>query len=439
LRELCGVAAAWNVEGAYWILHDLLQGLQHRGQESAGVVLEGFASVKGMGLVDSVITPSAAIDGSRGIGHVRYSTVGGSNPRNVQPITADTRKGTFSVAHNGTVTEARRWRDWLLEKGAVFFTDSDTEIFLHLISMAPFDDPVESCLWALSQVRCAYSILLFHDDFLLAARDGFGFRPLFWARLGEGYLVCSEDAPLKVVGASDIRELERGVALVLSRDGVAERRFADFPSRFCSFEYIYFARPDSSFMGLNVHVSRFRMGERLYRESLLEGDLVVPVLDSGISGALGFSFASGLPLDLGLMRNRYLGRSFIMPSGRKEAVRRKLLPIEDVVRGRSVIVVDDSIVRGTTMGTIVSMLREAGAREVSVAIHSPPVRCPCYYGIDTARGRELLASSMSPGEIASVVGADRVAYLSVEGLLEALGCSQVCTACFTGEYPHEGL
>ncbi|KUK22663.1 MAG: Amidophosphoribosyltransferase [Thermotoga petrophila] len=438
LKEACGVAGVWNIERAYNILHDILLGLQHRGQESVGVVVGNFEVVKGMGLVEEIIKPERFLPGDRGIGHVRYSTVGSSAHRNIQPIIAQTRKGLMGVAHNGTLPDADYWKNWLMEMGHIFLTETDSELFLHLISSSPFERAQDAIVWTLQQIKCAYSLILYHKDFIAIARDGFGIRPLFWGRFENGFVMASEDAALRVIGAEDINEVAPGTVVFFEKDREPYAiKFSSFPKRVCSFEYIYFARPDSTFDGLNIHKARFNMGKILYEESKLEGDIVVPVLDSGISGALGFSYASGIPIDLGLMRNRYLGRSFIMPSKRSETVRRKLLPIPEVVSGKRVIVIDDSIVRGTTMNVIVKMLRESGAKEVYVAIHSPPVRFSCFYGIDTARRGELVASSHSVEELKETVGADNLIYLSIDGLKRALEGRNACFACFEGRYPHE--
>jgi len=438
LREACGIAGVWNVERAYNILHDILLGLQHRGQESAGVVVGNFETVKGMGLVEEVIKSERYIPGDRGIGHVRYSTVGSSAQRNIQPIIAQTRKGMMGVAHNGTLPDADYWKNWLMEMGHIFLTETDSELFLHLISSSPFDKAQDAVVWTLQQIRCAYSLILYHKDFIAIARDGFGIRPLFWGKFESGFVIASEDAALRVIGAEEIREVPPGTVVFFEKDREPYPvTFSNLSKRVCSFEYIYFARPDSTFDGLSIHKARFNMGVKLFEETKIEGDIVIPVLDSGISGALGFSYASGIPIDLGLMRNRYLGRSFIMPSKRSETVRRKLLPIPEVVSGKRVIVIDDSIVRGTTMNVIVRMLRESGAKEVYVAIHSPPVRFSCFYGIDTARRSELAASSQSVEDLRKAVGADRLVYLSIDGLREALEGRNACFACFEGRYPHE--
>lgn len=298
-------------------------------------------------------------------------------------------------------------------------------------------DLKESIVKALKKVPLAYSLLILHEEFLAAARDPYGVRPLFYGKYGDGIVVASEDAALKAIGVEDIEEVPSGTVVFFSNKGTETVRFSKKEKRFCSFEFIYFARPDSHFLDQSVHIARYRMGEELYRENPIEADVVVPVLDSGLSGAMGFSSASGIPLDIGLMRNRYVGRSFIMPVDREKIVKKKLVPIEDVVSGKRVVVIDDSIVRGTTMGIIVKILREAGAKEVHVGIHSPPVRFPCFYGIDTARKKELVAGERAVEEVKKIVNADSLFYLSLEGLKRAIGRSELCVACFSGEYLHE--
>jgi len=435
---LCGIAAVWNVEDAYSTLHDILLGLQHRGQESVGVVLKDFKTVKGGGLVDTVLGEDRWTKSTSGIGHVRYSTVGATDE--IQPFVAITQKGKIAVAHNGTIPNVEELFSSLLKRGAVFQSSVDSEVFLHLASMAPHEDPKISIMWALSRISAAYALVWMHPDFIAVARDPYGFRPVFLGEFQTGYVAASEDSALKAIGAQKIEEVEPGTVFFLTTDGLEKKRFdKEKPKRFCSFEYIYFARPDSSFSGLNVHKARFMMGVELYRENPVDAELVVPVLDSGLSGALGFSRESGIPLGLGLMKNRYVGRSFIMPSGRKEIVRKKLVPIIEVVKGKKVVVIDDSIVRGTTMGIIVQILKEAGAKEVHVGIHSPPITYPCYYGIDTAKKRELVASQLDVEEIRREVQADSLFYLSIEGLIKILGGNGVCVACFTGTYPHVDL
>ena len=431
---MCGIAGAFDVEKAFFVIHDLLHHLQHRGQEAAGVVSRSFRSVKGYGLVGDVLTEKNFIDGKTAIGHVRYSTVGG--PEGIQPIISYTAKGRVAVAHNGTIPDAERRRNILLERGAVFASNIDSELFAHYISLAPFDDALGSVLWTLETIEAAYSLLVLHKDFLVAVRDPFGYRPLFWAEYGGGYVVASEDAALRAIGAKNIVEMERGEVIVF-RDGQTpqiRKLNTHRPGRLCAFEYIYFARPDSTLGGVGVHRARFRMGQILYEEHPVSADIVVPVLDSGLSGALGFSAASGIPLDIGLMRNRYVGRTFIMPSQRESSVRKKIIPIEDVVKGKDVVIVDDSLIRGNTMKVLVSLVKEAGARKVIVAIHSPPVRFPCFYGIDIDDKEELIAADLSISEVRDYIGADELVYLSTEGLLRAIGSDDICLSCFTGKY-----
>lgn len=435
---MCGIAGSWNVVDSYNVIHDLLLALQHRGQQAAGVVLEGFKSVKGLGLVESVLTDERFLEGSKGIGHVRYSTFGSISE--IQPISAYTLKGTIAVAHNGNIYDALLRRKFVMENGGIFSTTLDSELFIHYFSLAPYADPLNSLQWALSRIPAAYSVLIMHETFIAAARDPFGIRPLFYGVYENGYVMASEDSALFAIGASDVREIEPGTMVVFTEETREPRviKFAERNDRFCSFEFVYFARPDSSFYGVNVHELRKKLGERLFEESKVYADIVVPVLDSGFSGALGYSLSSGIPLELGLIRNHYLGRSFIMPRDRQDIVRRKLAPIRKVIEGKEVILVDDSIVRGTTMRIIVEMVREAGAKRVFVGIHSPPVKGPCYYGIDTSRRSELIASNLEVEELKKAIGADHIFYLSVEGfkkVFENCGVKGICTGCFDLEYP----
>jgi len=431
---VCGIAGAFDVERAFFVLHDLLLHLQHRGQESVGIVMDNFTSIKGHGLVKEVLTEKSFIEGHTGIGHVRYSTVGG--PEEIQPLVGYTGKGKLAIAHNGTIPDASHRRETFLERGAVFSTTVDSELFLHYVSIAPFEDSLESVLWALQTVPAAYSLLVLNEDFMIGARDPYGYRPLFWGKYDGGYVLASEDSALVVLGASDITEVERGQVIILEKgkSPKIQKLSVDRPGRFCVFEYIYFARPDSNLGGINVHKARFEMGRWLYKEHKIQADIVIPVLDSGLSGALGFSSESGIPMDFGLMRNRYMGRTFIMPTDRESSVRKKLIPIPEVVKDKDVLLIDDSIVRGSTMGVIVSMLREAGARKVIVGIHSPPAKYPCFYGIDTATRRELIASDHTVEEIRETIGADELFYLSIEGLIKAVGREDVCLACLNGHY-----
>ncbi|ODN30275.1 amidophosphoribosyltransferase [Fervidobacterium thailandense] len=434
---MCGIAGAWNVVDSYNVIHDLLLALQHRGQQAAGVVLEGFKSVKGLGLVESVLTDERFVEGSKGIGHVRYSTFGSISE--IQPISAHTLKGTIAIAHNGNIYDAPLRRKFVMENGGIFSTTLDSELFIHYFSIAPYTDPVNSLQWTLSRIPAAYALLVMHETFIAAARDPFGIRPLFYGRYDDGYVVASEDAALHAIGATDIAEIDPGTMVLFDETNQPKViRFAERKDRFCSFEFVYFARPDSNFYGVNVHEVRKKLGQKLFEESKVYADVIVPVLDSGFSGAIGYSLVSGIPLDLGLIRNHYLGRSFIMPKDRQNIVRRKLAPIKSVIDGREVILIDDSIVRGTTMRIIVEMVREAGAKRIYVGIHSPPVKGPCYYGIDTSRRSELIASNLEIEELAKSIGADRIFYLSVERfkeVFEKCGVKGICTGCFDLEYP----
>ncbi|MFN6991338.1 MAG: amidophosphoribosyltransferase [Fervidobacterium sp.] len=305
--------------------------------------------------------------------------------------------------------------------------------------MAPYRSPKESLQWALSRIKAAYSLVVLHENFLAAARDMFGVRPLFYGKFFNGYVVASEDAALYSIGCQEIKEIEPGQIVYFSKDGEIEIvKFADRLDSFCSFEFVYFARPDSNFYGVNVHTLRKRLGEMLYEEHKYKGDIVVPVLDSGLSGALGYSAASGVPIDYGLIRNHYVGRSFIMPKNRQEIVRRKLSPLKAVVENKRVILIDDSIVRGTTMKIIVEMVKEAGATEILVGIHSPAVIGSCNYGIDTSRRTELIASQQDIKKLKSYIGADELFYLSVEHykkVFEEFGVKGVCMGCFNLTYP----
>jgi len=435
---MCGIAGTWNVDDSYNVLHDVLLALQHRGQQSTGVVINGFKSVKGEGLVHDVLTDSNFVEGKRGIGHVRYSTYGSINE--IQPITAYTFKGTFSVAHNGNIIDADERRKYVMENGGIFSTTLDTELFVHYFSLAPYRDPKSSLQWTLSRISAAYSLVMLHSSFIAAARDRYGIRPLFYGKFGDGYVIASEDSALSSIGCDDIREVEAGTIVFFSDNtpGPEIVTFSQKDPHFCSFEFVYFARPDSNFFGVSVHELRKRLGMKLYQEHKVIGDIVLGVHDSGFSGAMGYSHASGIALDYGLIRNHYVGRSFIMPKDRQEIVRRKLAPMHSVIQGKEIILIDDSIVRGTTMKVIVDMVREAGAKKVYVGIHSPAVIGPCNYGLDTSRRNELIASENEEEALRELIGADGLFYLSTEGykqVFEECGVNGICTGCFDLNYP----
>ncbi len=444
LHEECGVFGVHGVEEAAHLAYLGLHAQQHRGQESAGIVTASDGQLhvhRGLGLVADVFTEEvlARLPGERAIGHVRYSTAGGSHLRNAQPFSVSYAHGSIAVAHNGTLTNAAELRRQLEESGSIFSSSSDTEVVVHLIARSRRREAVDRVAEALSQVRGAYSMVFLTPEELVAVRDPHGFRPLCLGTLRDGYLVASEPVAFALIGGRYLRDVEPGEMIVVDRFGMRSLRpFGEAPRHACLFEYVYFARPDSALGGVGVYEARKRMGRRLADECPAEADVVVPVPDSGVPAALGYAERSGLPYELGLIRSHYVGRTFIEPSQsiRHFGVRLKLHPVASVLRDRRVVVVDDSIVRGTTSRKIVKMLREAGAREVHVRISSPPVRWPCFYGIDTPRRADLIAARHAPAEIATYLTADSVGYLSVEGLHASVDAGAgYCDACFTGRYP----
>jgi amidophosphoribosyltransferase len=422
-----------------------LYSLQHRGQESAGIVAWDGRQMRverGMGQVADIFGPKALarLPGRRAIGHTRYSTAGTSVIANAQPIVVKTSLGPLGIVHNGNLTNAVALRQELEELGAIFQTTSDTEVILHLMARNPSGGLVESLLAALRRVEGAYSLLLIADGALVAARDPYGFRPLIVGEIDGAPCFASESCAFDLIGATPQRELDLGEVLV-ARDGeLTSHRIAEpvAPAR-CLFEQVYFARPDSRVFGAPVSQSRLAMGARLAREAPADADIVVAVPDSGLFAALGYSRESGLPLELGLIRNHYVGRTFIEPkqSIRHFGVKVKLNPVRELIEGQRVVLVDDSIVRGTTMPKIVKMLRDAGALEVHVRISCPPTAWPCHYGIDMPTREELVAANHDLEEIRAFLDADSLAYLTLDGLQTAVGGdpSSYCTACWTGHYP----
>jgi amidophosphoribosyltransferase len=443
-HDECGLFGIWNHPEAANVTYLGLYALQHRGQESAGIVATdglGFHAEKAMGWVADVFSPERLrrLPGHRAIGHVRYSTAGSSNLRNAQPITATTANGPIAIAHNGNLTNADALRKAMERDGAIFQSSSDTEVILHLLARAPAGSLEEQLPHALRQVRGAYSLLILTPEALYAVRDPYGFRPLTLGRLDDAWVVASETCALDLMEARFERDVEPGEILVISSAG--HRSLRPFPPAErlqCVFEYVYFARPDSVLWSRNVHTVRKDMGRQLAREHPVSADIVIPVPDSGTSAALGYSEESGTPYEMGLIRNHYVGRTFIEPKQgiRHFGVKVKLNPMREMLEGRRVVVVDDSIVRGTTSRKIVRMVRSAGASAVHVRISSPPIQWPCYYGIDTPTRRELIASSHHIEEIRRYLGADSLGYLSLDGMLKATGSdpASYCHACFTGDY-----
>ena len=441
---MCGIFGIDGTADAANLTYLGLYALQHRGQESTGIVSWDGRQLhleRGMGHVSDVFKEEVMerLPGTRALGHTRYSTAGSSVVANAQPIVVKTSMGPVGIVHNGNLTNPAEIRERLEQDGSIFQTTSDTEVILHLMARKPRPDIVESFMLALEEVRGAYSLLVNTDTCLIAARDPHGFRPLVLGDLDGCPCFASESCAFDLLGARAVRELEPGEVIV-SRDGRLESfHLPKAPPARCIFEHVYFARPDSRVFGDPVSQSRLKMGARLAREAPAAADIVVPVPDSGLFAAMGYSRESGLPLEFGLVRNHYVGRTFIEPkqSIRNFGVKIKLNPVRDLLEGRRVVLVDDSIVRGTTSRKIVRMIREGGAAEVHLRISAPPTQWPCHYGIDTPTREELIAAHHSIEEIRQYIEADSLAYLSLEGMLASVSgpAGSYCTACWTGDYP----
>lgn len=446
LKEYCGLVGIYGHSEAARLAYLGLYALQHRGQESAGIISwdgHELKTERSMGLVAEVFTEERLdrLPGEVAVGHVRYSTAGDSSLNEAQPLVVRYSGGVMAIAHNGNIVNALQIRERLVEEGSIFQSTSDSEVIVHLIARSRQKSFADRIIDALSRVSGAYSLIFLNGDELIAVRDPYGFRPLVLGSLGDSsWVVVSETCALDLIEARFVREIEPGEMLIINRQGMFSRKpFAAEPQKFCVFEYIYFARPDSDLRGKNVHLVRKEFGRQLARETKVDADLVIAIPDSGTSAALGFSEESGIAYDLGLIRNRYVGRTFIEPrqSIRHFGVKVKLNAVRDVLCGKRVIVIDDSLVRATTGRKIVKMIRAAGAREVHIRIASPPMRYPCYYGIDTPTRRELIASTHSVEEICRYITSDSLAYLSIEGMKKAIDSKEedICLACFTGEYP----
>jgi amidophosphoribosyltransferase len=445
LREECGVFGIHHHPEAANLAYLGLYALQHRGQESAGIATTDGAHVRlfrSMGHVADVFTPEAMgqLKGHAAIGHVRYSTAGDSQLQNAQPILIDCAHGQIAICHNGNLVNARDLRDALVREGSIFQTTSDTEVVLHLYARSKAPTPEQAIIESISQLTGAYSLVVLTRDALIAARDPHGFRPLAIGRLDDSIIVCSETCALDLIGARYDRDVEPGEIVVVDAGGLRSKKpFPPARLAHCVFEHVYFSRPDSYVFGKSVNEVRTELGRRLARETAVAADVVVPVPDSGVCAAVGYAEAAALPMRMGLIRNHYVGRTFIQPqqSIRHFGVKVKLNPVRSILEGRRVVLVDDSIVRGTTSRKIVRMVRAAGAREVHVRISCPPTISPCYYGVDTPRRSELIAATHTVEEIRKYLGADSVAYLSLEGMLEAVGqgSGSYCTSCYSGKYP----
>ncbi|MFD0051028.1 amidophosphoribosyltransferase [Actinomycetes bacterium NPDC127524] len=451
LNEECGLFGVWGHEDAAQITYYGLHSLQHRGQEGAGIVLTDggrLSGIKGEGLVTEVFTADKmqSLSGNAAIGHVRYATSGGGGYENVQPLLFNSQSGGMALAHNGNLVNAVQLKAQLEAQGSIFQTTSDTEVLAHLIKKGGFSDFKSRVKNALSMLKGAYAFLIMDENQMLVALDPHGLRPLSLGKLGDAYVVASETCALDIVGAEFIRDIQPGELLVIDDSGISAERFSLSTQRsMCTMEYIYFSRPDSNIDGINVHTARKNLGKQLALEAFIEADVVTGVPDSSISVAIGYAEATGIPYELGLIKNRYVGRTFIQPSQslREQGVKMKLSAVRGVVEGKRVVMVDDSIVRGTTSKRIVSLLKEAGAKEVHVLISSPPIKNPCYYGIDTSTTEELIASENSVEEIRKIIGADTLTFLSVERTVAGIGrpfegeLHGQCMACFTGKYPTE--
>jgi amidophosphoribosyltransferase len=444
-KDECGVFGIFGHPEAANMTYLGLYALQHRGQESAGIAASDGQKVRisrAMGYVADTFNSDslALLSGSAAVGHVRYSTAGESGLANAQPILIDCTHGQIAVGHNGNLVNATELRDELVRQGSIFQSSSDTEVVVHLAARSKALNSVDAIVDAVSQVQGAFSLVVLTPDRMIAVRDPHGFRPLALGRLGDAVVVCSETCAMDLIGATYERDVEPGEVLVVGKDGIRSiKPFGPAQLAHCVFEHVYFARPDSYVFGKSVNEVRTRLGQILASEQPCEADVIVPVPDSGVCAAMGYAEASGIPLRMGLIRNHYIGRTFIEPraSIRHFGVRVKLNPVRSILEGRRVILVDDSIVRGTTSRKIVKMVRAAGATAVHVRISCPPTISPCFYGVDTPRRAELIGATHTLQEITKYLNADSVGYLSHEGLMTAVGPGRgsYCSSCYTGVYP----
>jgi len=451
LHEECGVFGIYGSSGAAAHTALGLHALQHRGQEAAGIVSfdgEQFYSHRALGLVGDNFNSAETISklkGSRAVGHNRYSTTGDTLLRNVQPLYGDFSFGGLAVAHNGNLTNAMTLRKQLIDIGCLFQSTSDTEVIIHLLALSKQSSVEDRLFDALSRVEGAYSLVVLSNDQLIGVRDPLGVRPLVIGRLGDAIIFASETVALDIVGAEYVRDVEPGEIVIVTKEGMRSvHPFQKIQKRFCIFEYVYFSRPDSISEGLNVYETRKRIGQELAREAFVDADVVVPVPDSGIPSALGYANESKIPFELGIIRNHYVGRTFIEPSDhvRHLGVKLKHNGNRAMLEGKRVILVDDSIVRGTTSKKIVNMVRESGAKEVHMRIASPPTTHSCFYGVDTPTRDQLLAANYSVAEMAKLINVDSLAFISIDGLYRAVSntkrdanAPQYCDACFSGNYP----
>lgn len=453
LREECGVFGIFDASAAAAHTALGLHALQHRGQEAAGIVSHDgrqFYSHRALGLISDNFSSASIIEKLKGhiaIGHTRYSTTGETLLRNVQPLFAEFSFGGLAIAHNGNLTNAMLLRRELIERGSLFQATSDTEVIIHLMALSNAASVEDRLIDALKQIEGAYSLVCLTNGAIIGVRDPLGVRPLVLGRLDNAYILASETCALDIIGAELVRDIEPGEIIIISNEGTRSvKPFAPKKERFCIFEYIYFARPDSLIDNRSVYEVRKKIGAELAKEMPVKADLVVPVPDSGVPASIGYAVASGIPFELGIIRNHYVGRTFIEPTDhvRHLGVKLKHNANQSMIRGKKVILVDDSIVRGTTSRKIVSMVRDAGAAEVHVRIASPPTTNSCYYGVDTPERSQLLAAQHNVEEMRKLIGADSLAFISIDGLYRAMSeakrnndVPQFCDACFTGDYPIE--
>ncbi len=443
---MCGVVGIYSNKEISKELYYSLYSMQHRGQESCGLAVSDGKDInykKGMGLVGDIFTEKELkkLTGTMGIGHVRYSTAGGSHLANCQPLVGSCRKRKLALAHNGNLVNANYLKDMLEEDGYMFQANSDTEVILYILARYYKGDIVESLKLTMDYIKGAYSLVIMGEEELVAVRDPHGFRPIVLGKRGDDFIFASENAAIDILGGEVIRDVEPGEIIVVKDGEMKSYHYSENYKplkKSCIFEHIYFARNDATIDKVNAYDFRIKCGEMLYKNDSIKADIVVPVPDSGWPGAIGYSNISGVPLTEGLVKNRYIGRTFIKPTQeeREIGVKIKLNPLSSIVKGKSVVLVDDSIVRGTTSKLIIKSLRDAGASEIHLRITSPPVKYSCYYGIDTPKRSNLIASQNSIEEIKDYIGCDSLEFLSIEGMLEATeNKSTFCKACFDGEYP----
>lgn len=443
IHEECGVFGAFRVEHAAEVTYYAMHAMQHRGQEGCGMVTADGKHLVGhrsYGLVKEVFTQSHLdrLVGNYSIGHVRYATSGSGHYSNIQPFLFYHSTGDFALCHNGNIVNSTILREEFEKNGSIFQSTSDSEVLAHLITKRSYGTRTDALKYACSKLEGGFSFLVLTKDKLYAMRDRYGLRPLSLGKLGDGYVVSSETCAFDVIGAEFIRDILPGEIIKISKDGIVSTFYDDNCfDKMCAMEYIYFARPDSDINGINVHLSRKEVGKALARECPVDCDIIIGVPDSSLSAANGFSEESGIPLETGLIKNKYMGRTFIEPSQdlRERGVKMKLSPIRSVVKGKRVCVIDDSIVRGTTSKQIVQMLREQGAVEVHMRVASPPMIAPCFYGVDTSTYEELISSYKSVDEVCKIIGTDSLGFISKEGFLKAIGAKDLCMACFDRQYP----